>query len=161
MSLEEELVTKILKDGKTEADVRETCKSLVASGYFGLDPKKIEVSLRRYELLQRANSVSEKDRKKRIQERFEFVKKNLIEKFMEDPSITEVWLTTPKKGNECICDVCQGNNAYIYHVNYTQVKENKGIFIRLDIKHPDPIGYCFNCGEYNKGNNSNLIISFS
>ena len=147
MSLEEELVFKIKKDRKEDEDVRRTCKELIEGKYFNLDLKKVEVSLRRYELLQQVN-FNKKDRKKMIKERFNALCKESIEYVTEDPSVVgPVKIRKPFSMMAEYCNVCNGKKLF-YSTKYTQLKEKNGIFTPVKIINYLAFNYCFNCGNF-------------
>jgi hypothetical protein len=148
MSLEEELVTQILKGGKTEADVRETCKSLVANGILSLSLGKIDVALKRYELVQKYSSQDNSRRtvRKRTENQFGLIEKKLIENFMEDSSTTKVWLT--KKRTIYRCPICNETKLREYFINYKKLKEVNNILVPTCKRVSECITFCFNCGTY-------------
>jgi hypothetical protein len=143
MSLEEELVNNILKEGKTEKDVLETCKDLVEKGFLNLNPKKVETSLRRYELIQKYNSISRIGRKKEIRKKFKEICKSKIEEVLgENPSIISARIKVIYRGNYCNCNKIK----ITYIVESKRIKEEGGIFSSFKEK-SDAFNYCHHCGR--------------
>jgi excinuclease UvrABC ATPase subunit len=149
MSLEEELVDNILELGKTPKDVLETCKDLVSEGILNLNPKKVDVALERYKLIQKYNSQNntKKAIKERTNKKFSFIQKRIIENFMEDSSITKSWLIEGGR-EKYVCSECNKRELKEYVIRYKQIKEKEGVLIPIEEQVSGCINFCFNCGTY-------------
>jgi len=145
MSLEEEVVFQRMNQGSDAKDMTAFIEALESTG-LKIDRTKVNTSISRYFLLQKANSVSKSEREKRINDRFEFTCKKYMEKFMEDPSIISVSLSKEYKGGARGCDC--GGTIRVWGIDYIQIKK-EGVAIYTKVKDGkwSVFGYCFNCGK--------------
>jgi len=160
MSLEEELVNNILKDGKTEKDVLETCKDLVSQGTLNLSPKKVESALRRYSLLKKYNSQNNSKRaiEKRRGYLFERMTNSTIEEFKEaNSSVIQAKLYT--KVNEFgKCDICGTTGEYECKIGYERIVKKEDVLIKIRNKTYTVFYYCYNCGNITNQNANEMIL---
>jgi hypothetical protein len=160
MLLEEELVNNILKEGKTEKDVLETCKDLTAKGILNLNPKKVETALRRYSLLKKYNSQNNSKRaiEKRREYLFERMTNSTIEEFKEaNSSVVQAKLYT--QFNEFRkCDICGTKEEYECKIGYERIVKKEGVLIKIRNKTHTVFDYCYNCGNITNQDANEMIL---
>lgn len=147
MSLEEDVVIQRMNQGSDAKDMDSVIEELERIG-LKVDKNKVNVAIERYELIQKYNSQDNGKRviRKETEKQFGLIKKMLIERFMEDSSITGVKLK--KLMGKYSCPICKKKELREYVIGYKKLKEVNNRFVSTDECVSECITFCFACGTY-------------
>ncbi len=143
MSLEEEIVFQLREENEEEI-VKATCEDLVSESYFELNNKKINIALKKYNLLQKYKNKSKNGRgtKKRIKEKIERLTRIKIQDIInQNPNVLLVKKSMDYTRNGIMSSYCSNCNP-------ERLKSRNAKIIGIDsIKDVTLFLYCKKCGE--------------